>query len=150
MQWGGLDFDYPLNPAQLEVHLGRAERTHGGHMIFTVRENATGVAIGHGELTAINHRHRTCRISRVLVGPSAHRNRGLGAQTMHALLYKAFVELRLHRVELAVFDFNDAAIRCYEKIGFVHEGKLRESVCFEGEHWHTLMMSILEQEWARV
>lgn len=70
-------------------------------------------------------------------------------QTIHALLHKAFVELRLHRVELAVFDFHDAAIRCYEKVGFVHEGRLRESVRFGTERWNALIMVILAEEWSR-
>ncbi len=46
---------------------------------------------------------------------------------MKAVLHIAFDELKLHRVTLGVYDFNISAISCYEKIGFVKEGLLRES-----------------------
>ncbi len=46
---------------------------------------------------------------------------------MKAVLHVAFEELKLHRVTLGVYDFNTSAISCYEKIGFIKEGLLRES-----------------------
>ncbi len=58
-----------------------------------------------------------------------------------------FDELGLHRLSLGVFDFNHAAIRCYEKSGFVKEGLLRDVRKVEGAYWSLIEMSILENEW---
>ena len=44
------------------------------------------------------------------------------------ILIIGFEQLRLHRIELVVFDFNQAAIRCYERVGFRTEGRLRDIV----------------------
>jgi len=41
---------------------------------------------------------------------------------MKVLLYYAFTELNLHRIDLDVFEFNRRAIRSYEKAGFKYEG----------------------------
>jgi hypothetical protein len=41
---------------------------------------------------------------------------------MRALVRLAFDDLSLHRLSLSVFDFNGAAISCYERVGFVKEG----------------------------
>ena len=46
---------------------------------------------------------------------------------MMEILKIAFDELQLHRVSLGVFDFNHSAIACYEKVGFVKEGLLRDA-----------------------
>jgi RimJ/RimL family protein N-acetyltransferase len=57
------------------------------------------------------------------------------------LLYN---ELNLHRVFLKVFTFNERAVKLYEKLGFVTEGKMREALYREGT-WHDMMMSILQK-----
>ncbi len=54
----------------------------------------------------------------------------------------------LHRVRLDVFDFNPRAHRAYEKVGFVHEGTVRDELFFDGEWIDSHLMSILESEWA--
>lgn len=61
--------------------------------------------------------------------------------------YDCFGQLQLHRVSLGVFDFNLAAIACYEKAGFVKEGLLREARKVGNEFWNLWEMSILEREW---
>ncbi len=53
-------------------------------------------------------------------------------------------ELNLHRVFLKVFTFNERAVKLYEKLGFVTEGKMREALYREGK-WHDMMMSILQK-----
>lgn len=41
--------------------------------------------------------------------------------------------LNLHKCELRVGAFNISAVRVYEKVGFVHEGRSRESFFREGK-----------------
>ncbi|MBC8249877.1 MAG: GNAT family N-acetyltransferase, partial [Anaerolineales bacterium] len=45
-----------------------------------------------------------------------------------------------------VHDFNPRAIRCYEKCGFRHEGRLREARFSDGRYHDELMMGILREE----
>jgi RimJ/RimL family protein N-acetyltransferase len=63
------------------------------------------------------------------------------------MLRHAFGTLALHRVALAVFEFNERAIRSYRRCGFVVEGRAREAIWREGRWWDELTMSILEPEW---
>ncbi|HVP77489.1 MAG TPA: GNAT family protein, partial [Thermodesulfobacteriota bacterium] len=58
-----------------------------------------------------------------------------------------FDTLMLHRIDLLVFDFNFPAIQCYEKVGFVKEGYLREARRIKDEYWSSYLMSLLEDEW---
>ena len=76
--------------------------------------------------------------------------RGIGTAATRLALGHAFETLGLHRVELRVVTFNVRAIACYERCGFVREGIERERA-WVAEAWQSdLIMSILEQEYARV
>ena len=68
---------------------------------------------------------------------------------MRAALGVAFDQLQMHRVELAVFDFNQAAIACYERVGFRREGVRREMFRSHDGYWSEIVMSMLESEWNR-
>jgi RimJ/RimL family protein N-acetyltransferase len=58
-----------------------------------------------------------------------------------------FDEVGLHRIELLVFDFNLAAIACYEHAGLVKEGRLRDVRRMGDSYWSVYQMSMLEDEW---
>ena len=68
-------------------------------------------------------------------------NRGVGSALMAALLDLADNWLDLERVELEVFTDNAAAIRLYEKFGFVIEGTKRKYAFREGEYVDTHVMA---------
>lgn len=85
-------------------------------------------------------------MSRVLIA-DGRRGRGTGHAMVRALLELGFGELCLHRIDLFVFDFNVAAIACYEKAGFVREGYIREARRMGMSYWSLYQMSILENEW---
>lgn len=72
---------------------------------------------------------------------------GLGTEATRLVLKYAFEELHLHRVDLKVLSFNQRAIACYEKCGFVCEGVEREGSYIGGEWCSDILMSILEQEY---
>ena len=72
---------------------------------------------------------------------------GLGEEVTNLVLEYAFKDLKLHRVDLRVLDYNKRAIACYEKCGFVIEGMEREGA-FIDQRWETdIIMSILEREY---
>lgn len=52
-----------------------------------------------------------------------------------------FREMNLHKVKVSVFDFNAAAIRCYEKCGFVREGVLRGEIFRDGAYRDVVLMA---------
>jgi RimJ/RimL family protein N-acetyltransferase len=66
---------------------------------------------------------------------------------MDLLLRHGFCTLNLNRIFLRVFAENKRAIRTYEKVGFVHEGRLRQAVYKNGAYSDILYMSVLREEW---
>lgn len=142
IQWSGNAFTYPLNDQQLEQYI---ESTNT--LAFKVIDEDSKEVIGHISLGQIDNINRSARIGKVLVGDTKMRGRSIGKHMMKAVLHIAFEELKLHRVTLGVYDFNTSAISCYEKIGFVKEGLLRESKKVGETYWNLWEMSMLEYEW---
>ena len=113
---------------------------------FSVLTRADGELAGHVALWGVTARRR-CGTLGVLVGPE-HRGRGIGLEAVRLTLRYAFLELGLHRVQLQVWAYNDRALRCYRRAGFVEEGRRRE-VTFHDGRWHDeVLMAVLRSEWA--
>ena len=73
--------------------------------------------------------------------------RGYGTEATALMLDHAFGTLRLHRVGLAVFAFNERAVGSYRKVGFVVEGRSREAIWRDGRFSDEIHMSVLAEEW---
>ena len=83
---------------------------------------------------------------RIGLAPPA-RGQGLGSEALRLVLAHAFGTLRLHRVSLEVYAFNERAIHVYEKVGFRHEGRLRDALWWDGRPHDALLMAVLATEW---
>jgi len=134
----------PLSEAQEERWFERQLEDDSSH-VFAI-ETADGVHIGNVGLHDIDWKNRRA-LCGIVIGEKEYWNRGYGADALRTLLRFAFEELNLHRVFLHVFDFNERAIRCYEKVGFRHEGRLRQARFTEGRYVDELVMAVLREEW---
>ena len=72
--------------------------------------------------------------------------KGVAVEATKLVLKKAFFEYGLHRVYLNVVHDNIAAIKLYEKAGFVFEGEFREHLIINGEYKNWKWYSILATE----
>src|ERR1700674_5854654 len=72
---------------------------------------------------------------------------GLGKEMIRRVLRIGFEDHGLHRIELAVYSQNEAAIRCYEHVGFKKEGFLRDVTQVGSDYWSEYRMSMLDSEW---
>lgn len=105
-----------------------------------------GQHIGGTGFFDIDHRNQGAEIG-IVIGEKEFWNQGLGQDVMNTMIAYGFDFLNFHRIYLRVFPENERAVRAYEKVGFVHEGRFRQSVWRHGR-WHDLLtMSILRHEW---
>ncbi|MEI4828443.1 GNAT family protein [Bacillus sp. FJAT-53711] len=81
------------------------------------------------------------------IGEVKHRSKGYGTDALQLVLRFAFHELNLDRVGLDVIEYNTRAIRAYEKVGFLHEGRIRSAVYRDGKRYDRIIMGILRSEW---
>ncbi len=75
--------------------------------------------------------------------------KGVGSETVRALVDFGFKNLRAHRIYAQVSPGNDASARILERLGFRLESHLRRDE-FVREEWHdTLLYAVLDEEWQR-
>ncbi|MFL4471162.1 GNAT family N-acetyltransferase [Tateyamaria armeniaca] len=106
---------------------------------------ANGALIGGIRLYGINYSDQRAQLAIGIIDPKAL-GKGLGTQAMQLLAAHAFDTMGLHRLGCRVLDFNARAIAAYEKVGFVVEGRERESALIAGE-WHDdLILGLLDRD----
>ncbi|MQA08532.1 MAG: GNAT family N-acetyltransferase [Pseudonocardiaceae bacterium] len=78
---------------------------------------------------------------------ATHWGRGYATDAIRTMLNFAFDRLDLHRVTAAIGPGNAASLAIVERLGFVHEGRLRDHVFTNGAWRDSLLYSILRPEW---
>jgi putative acetyltransferase len=73
-----------------------------------------------------------------------YRRQGLGSKLLEACIAKAWSK-GLTRIELEVRSDNRAAIRLYERFGFVNEGVKQRAMRFDGAYFDAIGMGLLRE-----
>lgn len=147
MQWAGPVFTHPLDREQLEGYLAASSGGKPKRLIWKGFDDATNVVIGHIEIDKIDYERKNGALSRVLIGIPGLRGRGFGRALVSEALNLAFGGLNLDEITLAVFDFNHAAIGCYEACGFEAFHRKPRAVAVEGERWGVIFMRLTRSRW---
>ncbi|MFF2141307.1 GNAT family N-acetyltransferase [Kitasatospora sp. NPDC058190] len=61
--------------------------------------------------------------------------RGIGTETTLLVLRHAFETVRLHRVHLDVYEYNERAVHAYRKAGFTLAGRARQAHHWDDRYW---------------
>ncbi|EOO11150.1 MULTISPECIES: GNAT family N-acetyltransferase [Bacillus cereus group] len=73
--------------------------------------------------------------------------KGYGTEAIKIVLRFVFEQLTLNRLQLEVFSHNLRGIRAYEKVGFVKEGTLRQSLFYNDTYSDEIIMAILKSDY---
>jgi RimJ/RimL family protein N-acetyltransferase len=120
---------------------------HADRLDLSIIERATGQWAGEVVLNELNTANESCGFRILLQGPRFY-GRGLGTEASRLALGHAFGVVGVHRVELQVYDFNPRARHVYEKLGFVHEGTMRDALRWDGQWVDCHLMGLLAADWA--
>ncbi len=146
--WAGSLFRFPLNERSLDWYIENANDIENADvLIYKVIHIESAKIVGHISLGSINRSEGSARITRILVGNTSERGKGICQDMVKAILQIGFEGLKLHRISLGVYDFNISAIKCYEKAGFIREGLMRDVKKMQNNYWSMVEMIILENEW---
>ena len=85
----------------------------------------------------------------ITIGEKEYQGKGYGTEAMEVLLEYGFKTVNLNRIQLRVYEFNSRAIKSYNKIGFVEEGRMRQGIFIKGKYHDIIFMSILQEEWLK-
>ncbi len=93
----------------------------------------------------VNERSRIVRLEALATHPD-FRRRGIADEAARLAQRYLIFELDFHRLELACYSFNDAAIRHAERAGFIREGVKRKAYMRHGDWQDAVLFSLLRED----
>ena len=118
-------------------------RGETGRRIFGIWVD--GELVGATLFPSFNARSRTAEVGVLLAGVA--RGRGIVTRTVAAMLDWAFAERGVHRVEWKCAPGNEPSRRMARRLGFTHEGTLREAFPVREERQDLEVWALLAPEW---
>ena len=148
INWAGSLFSFPLTQESMEWYLEKTNNPKSSKaFLYKAVDVDSGEVVGHISLGNISRKNKSGRISRVLIGNTAHKGRGYCKDMVKEVIKSGFEELKLHRISLGVYHLNSPAIKCYQSAGFSVDGRMRDVLLYKDQWWSLVEMSILEDEW---
>lgn len=138
----------PLSLAMEEKSFeGMIARPPAEQLLVIERKGEAGYEpIGSTGFHQVNWRDRSAEVG-IVVGEKALWNQHYGGDAMRLMLRHGFQDLNLNRISLDVYVSNPRAVRSYERVGFVVEGRKRQAVFRAGSYQDVLIMAVLRSEW---
>jgi RimJ/RimL family protein N-acetyltransferase len=114
--------------------------------IFAVKNLETEEFVGVTGFENISWNNGTALIY-IGIGEEKHRGLGYAKEAFKLTIEFGFEELNLHRIYLTVLEYNEPAIKLYEKLGFKREGVYREFIHRDGKRYDMYLYGMLRPEW---
>jgi putative acetyltransferase len=124
-----------------EVERSEREPEAFGRLVIEVDGERAGALGYHVESEA----NRIARLEGVAVHPS-FRGRRIADDAARLLQRYLLLELDYHRLELAVYGFNERALKHTERAGFVREGVKRRAYLRHGDWQDAVLFSLLRED----
>lgn len=134
----------PLTRDSFDTRLVRRAAADGPEAAVSLVVDADGAAVGSVTLFDLDLLARHAEAGIALARNA--RGRGIGTAAMIQLVEFGFVRHNLRRIHLQAISSNAAAIRAYEKAGFVVEGRQRQHAWVRGGYEDIVRMGILRSE----
>lgn len=120
----------------------------GNTIRCAITEEESDEILGLVSLVSIDYLNQSAEFH-LMVGEQRNRGKGVGTFAIQAMLHHAFANMNLQRVELTVVEGNKAAIRLYEKTGFIYEGRKRMAKYKNGKFVDMLVYAVIRSEYNR-
>jgi RimJ/RimL family protein N-acetyltransferase len=117
--------------------------------IFGIINKENDVLIGNCGLHNVNNIDGRAEFG-IFIGDKSNWGKGFGKDATRLILDFGFNILNLHEIYLQVFEYNPAAIKLYEQVGFKKAGTFREAKIIGGRKFDIIIMDILAEEYSSV
>lgn len=135
----------PLNMEDVEETIINIRKCNTAY-IFAVKKLEQQKIIGVTGFENISWNNGTALIY-IGLGDKKNRGQGNGKEALKLTIEFGFEELNFHRIYLTVLEYNEPAIKLYEKLGFKREGVYREFIHRDGKRYDMYLYGILRPEW---
>lgn len=138
--------DDPIRPLSEATYASYDAAVPNDNYHFLVRTLEDDRLIGFVVLHSVKWGNQSAWLA-LGIGASEYRGKGYGRDMLRLILNYAFSELNLYRVNLTVMEYNAPAVKAYERVGFVLEGRQRGAVQREGKRHDLLYFGMTREDW---
>ena len=121
------------------------EKEQNNKSVFAIIDLQTDEIIGNVGLHEINNINRTATLG-IFIGNKNYWSKGYGTEAIQLILDFGFNYLNLNNIDLVLMEFNQRALKCYEKCGFKEIGRRRKCNFINGKYYDSILMDILAEE----
>lgn len=139
-----LEYLLPLQFHQVEEYVHQLWKS-GKDCFFAVHDLADGQFIGTQRIGHIDWRAGHADMG-VMIGDKSRWGKGLATQALRLACGYAFTVLSLRRLTGGTSANNTAMARCFTRLGFVNEGRLRSHLLLNGQYEDHLLFGLLREE----
>lgn len=111
---------------------------------FAIEDLESNNYIGGCGINSLDRKNSVATIG-LWIGKEYH-GHGFGSDTLRVLCKFLFEEMNIHKIKLNYFEFNKAARKCYEAVGFKEEGRNRKELYRYGKYYDTINMGLFKEE----
>jgi GNAT superfamily N-acetyltransferase len=104
------------------------------------------IALTDSERQRSHHRNTSVAVSIAV----PYQKQGYGSEAILWATEWAFQHANMHRVSIGAFSYNEGAVRLYQRLGFVIEGRTRECAWYNGRYHDGIEMGMLRDEWLKL
>jgi RimJ/RimL family protein N-acetyltransferase len=140
----------PLSPNQIKKKYEADEKDENAsrRFHFAIRTRADDRLVGFVRLEHVEWTHGAAMMT-LGIGDPSDRGHGYGTEALQLALRYAFGELNLYRLTAITFEYNERALRFFERAGFAVEVRRRQAIHRDGRRWDVLMMGLLREDWEK-
>ncbi len=139
---GGWHFPYPIESTRKWIDSLAKDSLN---QRFAVETPELGL-IGSANLVEIDWKNRNAFHGMMLGNPEI-RGKGLGKDTIFAIMRYAFEELGLQRLDTTIIEYNEPSIQTYSRCGWKHEGTLRNWYFRKNQYWNKLLFGVTREDY---
>ena len=113
---------------------------------FTIVDKETDAVIGECAFNYEDIENRNAKIG-IAIGEKEYWSNGYGSDALRLLLDFGFNVRGYNSIHLNVYEYNERAIACYEKVGFKRQGVWRNILTRGQKQYNCIYMDILASEY---
>ena len=83
----------------------------------------------------------------IVVGNKTCWGNGVGRMALSGAINYLINNIGFHRIQAGVYANNTASIKLFQRLGFLEEGIIRESVIFENDFIDVIKFGLIDREW---
>ena len=141
--WSAYRYQYPMTGEQFNARMDGAADNPCEFMMSALNE--LGELVGYFLLRNADYEKNSVHMGFIVVN-AGRRGKGIGTQMLTLAKKFCFDILGVKRITLGVFEPNERARKCYERLGFRPYAVEDADFTFRGERWKVIEMECLADD----